>query len=64
MFRLVIYCPETGKPIRLKMEMDQKTFTHSGFRNMRTRCPHCHDLHVWQKEDVTLEPAKVAVPSH
>ena len=64
MFRLVIRCAETGKPIRLKMEMDKKTFTDSGFRNMRTRCPHCQDLHVWQKEDITLESIEAAVPAH
>jgi hypothetical protein len=64
MFRFVIHCPATGKPIPLKMEMDQQTFTRSGFRNMRTRCPHCHELHVWQKADVTLEPTEAVVSSH
>jgi endogenous inhibitor of DNA gyrase (YacG/DUF329 family) len=64
MFRLVISCPETGKPIRLKMEMDRSTFAHSGFRNMRTQCPHCQKLHVWQKGDVTLESIEAAVPAH
>jgi hypothetical protein len=59
MFRLVIPCPETGKRIPLKMEMNRSTFAHSGFRNMRTLCPHCHDRHVWQKGDVTLEPIDV-----
>jgi len=64
MFRFVIRCLETSRRIPLKMEMDRRTFARSGFRNMRTLCPHCHDLHVWQKEDVTLEPAEAAVPSH
>jgi hypothetical protein len=64
MFRLVIRCSETGRPIRLKMEMDKKTFTRSGFRNMQTRCPHCQDLHVWQKADITLESIEAAVPAH
>jgi endogenous inhibitor of DNA gyrase (YacG/DUF329 family) len=71
MFRLVIRCPETGKPIRLKMEMDKKTFTGSGFRNIRTQCPHCQHLHIWQKADASLEPitapvqlTEAPVPAH
>jgi hypothetical protein len=56
MFRLTIQCPETGKAIRLKMVMDQRTFLHATFRDNRTLCPHCQQSHLWQKANVTLIP--------
>jgi hypothetical protein len=49
-----------NQPIPLKLEIDRKTFLTAGFRNMRTRCPHCHNLHIWQKEDITLEPVETS----
>jgi hypothetical protein len=39
MFRLAIHCPQTGKLVRLKMMMDQKTFLRATFRDIRTHCP-------------------------
>jgi hypothetical protein len=60
LFRCVIQCPVTHKPIPLKLTMDREQFLHATFRNIRTSCPHCRQSHTWQKTDVTLTPAAEA----
>jgi hypothetical protein len=62
-FRLMIHCPETGKPIPLRMTMEQGKFDRCSIRDMRTRCPHCQHTHTWQKTDVTLEPTRASFSS-
>ena len=55
MVRLMIDCPNTGKPIPTKIVSSEAKFATSRFENMGIRCPECGSVHTWNKEDAYLE---------
>ncbi len=56
MVRLMIDCPNTGKPIPTKMAVySEAKLAISRFENMAIRCPECGSVHTWNKEDAYLE---------
>ena len=58
MFRLFVRCHTTGQRLPLMREIDGRTFLRRGFLHLRTWCPHCGALHLWQKKDIIREPVK------
>ncbi len=55
MERVMIDCPNTGKPIPTMMVSNEAKFAASRFENMGIRCPECGGIHTWNKEDAYLE---------
>ncbi len=64
MARLMIKCPMTGQPVFTGMdltpvsngmEFTREAFDSSTLKDNSVSCPHCHQQHVWQKEDAYLE---------
>lgn len=58
MAKLIIDCPNTGKPVSTGMDLPKSTFESTTLENNTTDCPHpdCpEDTHTWNKEDAYLE---------
>jgi hypothetical protein len=54
MGKLMIRCPNTGKPLFTGIAIDRATFENptNVFRNNTVGpCPHCGQMHTWSKED-------------
>lgn len=53
---VIIKCPETGKPVRTGMVMDEQSFNTASLKdNVLIRCPACGKDHCWSKEDAFLK---------
>ena len=56
MVRVMIKCPEKGKPVPTNMAMDKSSFESSTIEyNIVINCPICGHHHVWTKKDAFLE---------
>jgi endogenous inhibitor of DNA gyrase (YacG/DUF329 family) len=55
MARLMIRCPQTGKPVFTGMDMPPAAFDRATLESNTVRCPHCGEPHTWQKADAYLE---------
>ena len=55
--RIMITCPVTKKPVYTGMTMDKERFEapHNFLANNVIRCPHCGDVHRWDKADAYVE---------
>ena len=55
--RIMITCPNTGKPIFTGMSMDRYSFEqdNKAFSDTGASCPECGEVHPWQKQDAYLE---------
>jgi hypothetical protein len=53
---LLIKCPVTGKMISTGFSMDKGSFENPTniMSNNSVRCPHCGQMHTWDKKDATL----------
>lgn len=49
---LLIRCPLTGEPVPTGISMDARSFQTATLSNNSVGCPHCRQVHVWNKEDV------------
>jgi transcriptional regulator with XRE-family HTH domain/endogenous inhibitor of DNA gyrase (YacG/DUF329 family) len=57
-FRVMIRCPQTGKPVFTGTELTRQQWDRTEFEGMRVNCPHCHSPHVWSKSNAYLEAVK------
>ena len=53
---LMIRCPKTGKPVPTGISMDKRALEDPKNvpRDNQAGCPHCGQLHSWNKEDAWL----------
>lgn len=56
MVKVMIKCPNTGKPVYTGFDMDRQSF-YSSFLSGNTigPCPHCRKAHTWDKKDAYLK---------
>lgn len=59
MARIFVTCPETEMPVYTGIAMDERSFESSAFQDKNVKCPHCGNVHVWQKEDAYLVGGEV-----
>jgi hypothetical protein len=56
MARIMIKCPETGKPLFAGMYVPKELFEVASFTNNTMKdCPHCGQDHTWEKKDAWIE---------
>lgn len=55
MARVMIICPETGKPIHTGMSFDEVAFETSQLTDKSVPCPECGQVHTWNKQVAYLE---------
>ncbi|HEX9701402.1 MAG TPA: hypothetical protein VGA19_01025 [Rhodospirillales bacterium] len=55
MARVMILCPETGKPVYTGMSFDWSVFENVRIGERQVRCSACGDFHTWKRTDVHLE---------
>ena len=55
MARVMIACPDTGKPVYTGMSCDEVTFETSQLTDKSVLCPECGQVHTWNKQDAYLE---------
>ena len=55
MTRVMIKCPATGEPVSTGMSMDKASLESSTLSMNSVSCPHCQQMHTWNKEDAYLE---------
>lgn len=49
--QLLIDCPETLLPVKTGMSVSRESFDTVTLKNNATDCPHCGQMHRWDKED-------------
>jgi hypothetical protein len=55
-YRIMIRCPATGKIADTGLETtSQQEFAAGAFIGQRLTCPHCGQVHRWQKEEAFLQ---------
>jgi len=52
MAMLMIKCPTTQKPVPTGIAMDKKSFETAKLFANAVQCPHCKQMHTWDKKDV------------
>ena len=55
MARVMIACPDTGKPIYTGMSCDEVTFETIQLTDRPVLCPECGQVHTWNKQDAYVE---------
>jgi hypothetical protein len=55
---VLIDCPSTGNPVPTGIAMSEELFASTTMRGNSVRCPHCQQMHTWDKEDAYLEEEK------
>lgn len=60
MARVMITCPETGKPIYTGWSFDEVAFETSQLADNSVPCPECGQVHTWSKQDAYLESEEEA----
>ena len=55
MSRLLITCPETGKPVYTGLNMEWYALEAAQLGEQELDCPECGQRHRWTKRDATLQ---------
>lgn len=55
MARVMITCPETGKPVYTHMNFDWQGFDAIPLGTKSIQCPQCGEDHHWTRQDAYLE---------
>ena len=55
MARVMINCPETGKPVYTHMNFDWLHFDAVTIGTRSVTCPECGEVHEWTRDDSYLE---------
>ena len=55
---VLIKCPSTGKPIPTGIAMSKQLFESAMMQGNSVQCPHCQQMHTWDKGDAYLEEEK------
>lgn len=53
--RLMIHCPETGRPIYTHVNFNWNSFDWAEIGERRVECPICRTEHLWRRADAYLE---------
>jgi hypothetical protein len=53
--RILIKCPTTGKYVYTGFTMEPALFDVTPIEAYPVECPHCRQMHAWQKKDAFLE---------
>ena len=53
--RVLISCPNSGKPVYTGVSLDRAEFDRAEIGTQRVVCPACGETHAWQKADARLE---------
>ena len=51
----MIRCPQTGKPLPTGMAFTEANFKAITLSSNSVLCPHCGQMHVWDKKDAWLD---------
>ena len=54
MAKVMIKCPTSGKPVFTGMAMDKSSFEVASLSRNSVKCPHCGNMHTWDKKDAYL----------
>jgi|SRR5205814_9859396 endogenous inhibitor of DNA gyrase (YacG/DUF329 family) len=52
--QVTIRCPRTGKNVPTGVAMDEESFKSATLKDNSVQCPHCGEMHTWQKKDAFL----------
>ncbi len=52
--RILVRCPATAKLTATGMTIEEELFEAAAFKKPKLTCPHCSEVHDWQKKDVVL----------
>ena len=55
MARVMIHCPETGKPVYTHMNFDWIEFESVTIGTRHMECPMCGKTHEWKRADAFLD---------
>ncbi len=55
MARVMISCPETGKPVYTHLNYDWEAFENTRIGERSIECPACGKVHRWRWEDADLD---------
>lgn len=55
MARVMIHCPETGKPVYTGMTFDWSAFENVRIGERKVFCPACGEYHAWKRTDAYLD---------
>ncbi len=53
--RVMIHCPDTGKPVYTGMNFDWFQFETTTLGTRKLECPACGKTHQWTRADVYLD---------
>ncbi len=53
--RVMITCPETGRPVYTHLDVDWETFESTRIGERMIECSECHKVHTWRRCDVDLD---------
>ncbi len=55
---ILVNCPSTGKPIETGIAMSKPLFESAVLQGNSIQCPHCQQIHQWDKKDAYLQGEK------
>lgn len=55
MAQVLIECPTTKHPIYTGLDFDEHAWSSVSVRRNSIQCPHCPDMHTWEKRDAWLD---------
>ena len=55
--RVMIECPETGRPVYTGINLNWETFESYRFDSQTLSCPECGRQHQWSRADALLDEA-------
>jgi endogenous inhibitor of DNA gyrase (YacG/DUF329 family) len=55
---IMVNCPATGKPINTGITLSKELFETAVMQGNLIQCPHCRQVHPWDKKDAYLQEEK------
>jgi hypothetical protein len=52
---IMVNCPSTGKQINTGITMSKELFETAVMQGNLIQCPHCQQVHAWDKKDAYLQ---------
>ena len=52
--RLLVRCPATAKLTPTGKTIDELKWADAKVKSQKVDCPHCDQVHIWNKKDVVL----------
>jgi hypothetical protein len=55
MAQVLVECPATKQPIYTGLDFDERGWSRAMMGRNSVQCPHCPEMHAWDKKDAWLE---------